>query len=320
MRQAPSSSAQPAFSRQPEIMKPMLGYITNPLVRHSAERDPAALERYRRDPATAVVFMAGELAVLRAGGPGTGLLAADDLGRVPTYREQAFLGTLNGRPVIATLAGAETGDLFKDDPAFVVTDLRSVALHGLVPPEELGVLAMAKSLLDWHRRHRFCANCGNPTVPAQAGFRRDCAACGTEHFPRTDPVVIMLVARGSRCLLGRQARFAAGSYSCLAGFLEPGETIEDAVRRETFEESGVRVGAVAYAMSQPWPFPSSLMIGCVAEALSDDIVIDTNELEDARWFSRDEVRLMFASRHPQELRVPPPIAIAHHLLRQWVEA
>ena len=231
--------------------------------------------------------------------------------------EQVFLGTLGERPVIGTLAPPEAADLFRVDPDFVVSDLRTAAVQGLVPAEELGILAMAKSLLDWHRRHRFCAQCGSPTHAAAAGFRRDCSQCGTEHFPRTDPVVIMLVVRGGNCLLGRQARFIANTYSCLAGFLEPGETIEDAVRRETYEEAGVRIGAVSYTASQPWPFPSSLMIGCTAEALTDAITIDRAELEDARWFSKDEVRQMIDRQHPQDLMVAAPIAIAHHLIRGW---
>jgi NAD+ diphosphatase len=291
----------------------------NPLVRHSAERDPEALAHHAGDPRAATILLAGDLPILRAGEPGTGLLGANDLERLNVHEERVFLGTLENRPVLATLAPAEAAELYRDDPAFAVTDLRSIAVQGLVPVEELGILAMAKSMLDWHRRHRFCANCGAPTKLAQAGFRRDCAACGAQHFPRTDPVVIMMITRGDRCLLGRQARFATGSYSCLAGFLEPGETIEAAVRRETFEEAGVRVGAVSYGMSQPWPFPSSIMIGCVGEALTEEIVMDREELEDARWFSRDEVRLMLERRHPEGLITPPPVAIAHHLIRQWAE-
>src|SRR5690606_24444900 len=229
--------------------------------------------------------------------------------RLPGHREQVLLGTLRGRPVIATLAPGEAADIFASDPAFAVTDLRTIAVNGLVPAEELGMLAMAKSLLGWHERHRFCANCGAPTGVAQAGFRRDCAACGAQHFPRTDPVVIMLIARGDKCLLGRQARFAPNVYSCLAGFLEPGETIEDAVRGETFEEAGVRVGKVGYLASQPWPFPSSLMIGCIGEAETDEIVRDTAELEDARWFSRDDIRRMLDGTH-EDFAAPAPIAIA----------
>jgi NAD+ diphosphatase len=299
-------------------MPPVLGFVTNPLVRHSAERDPDALARHAEDPRTAQVLIAGDGAILRAGAPGTGLLTGADLARVPGRHEQVFLGTLQDRPVVATLLAAEAADLFKEDPAFAVADLRSIAVQGLVAPEEQGILAMAKSLLDWHRRHRFCANCGAPTALSQAGFRRDCAACGTQHFPRTDPVVIMLIARGDHCLLGRQPRFPPGMYSCLAGFLEPGETIEDAVRRETFEEAGIRVGAVSYAASQPWPFPSSLMIGCIGEALSETITIDREELEDARWFHRDEIRLMLDRRHPDGLAAANPIAIAHHLVRRWM--
>ena len=169
------------------------------------------------------------------------------------------------------------------------------------------------------RRHRFCANCGARTVVAHAGFRRDCPACETQHFPRTDPVVIMLVTRGtSACSAGRPG-FRPRTYSCLAGFLEPGETVEDAVRRETFEEAGIRVGAVRYLASQPWPFPSSLMIGCEGEAESDEIVIDKTELEDVRWFSRDDVRQMLDGTHA-EFAAPSPIAIAHHLLREWMKS
>jgi len=296
-----------------------IGYITNPLVRHSAERDPEALTRHAEDPKAAIVLLAGDIPILRAGEPGTALLPASILGRLPGHREQVFLGTLRDRPVIATLVSPDAAETFGADPAFAVTDLRSIAVRGLVPAEELGILAMAKSMLDWHNRHRFCANCGAPTEAAQAGFRRDCAACGAQHFPRTDPVVIMLIARGDKCLLGRQTRFPEKMYSCLAGFLEPGETIEDAVRRETFEEAGVRVGKVGYLASQPWPFPSSIMIGCIGEAETDEIVMDAAELEDARWFSRDDVRRMLDGTH-ERYAAPSPIAIANHLIRLWAKA
>ncbi len=147
-----------------------------------------------------------------------------------------------------------------------------------------------------------------------AGYRRHCPRCTADHFPRTDPVVIIVVRSGDGTLLGRQASWVKGRYSALAGFMEPGETIEEAARREVFEESGIRVGAISYVASQPWPFPSSLMIGLIGEALNRDIVIDGNELEHARWFSRDELRLMFEDRHPEGLGVPPPMAIAHRIL------
>jgi NAD+ diphosphatase len=140
-----------------------------------------------------------------------------------------------------------------------------------------------------------------------------------QHFPRTDPVVIMLAIDGDNCLLGRSPRFAPTMWSCLAGFIEPGESIEDAVHRETLEEAGIVCGRVKYFASQPWPFPSSLMIGCHAEAVTRDIVVDRTELEDARWFSKDEVTAMLLRRHPDGLTTPPPVAIAHHIVRAWVE-
>ena len=150
------------------------------------------------------------------------------------------------------------------------------------------------------------------------GWKRVCPACAAEHFPRVDPVAIMLVASGDDCLLGRQARFPEGVWSCLAGFIEPGETVEEAVRREVQEEAGVAVGAVRYLGAQPWPFPSSLMIGCRAEALAREIVVDRLELEDARWFPRAEARAMLDRTHPDGLTTPPPLAIAHHLIRAFV--
>jgi NAD+ diphosphatase len=181
------------------------------------------------------------------------------------------------------------------------------------------VLGQAKAILSWHVRHGFCANCGAATRPAAAGWRRECDACKAQHFPRTDPVVIMLALDGERCVLGRQSRWPMGMYSCLAGFVEPGETIEEAVRREIREEAGIACGEVAYLASQPWPFPSSLMIGCFARATSRDIVVDDVELEDARWFKHDEVMAMFDKRHPEGLTAPMPMAIAHHILRVWAE-
>ncbi|MET0532220.1 MAG: NAD(+) diphosphatase [Microvirga sp.] len=294
-----------------------LGYTSNTLVRHTVEHDPEALAKAAEDPKSALILLAGDQPILRAGEPGTSLLPFSALDRLPAHKEQVFLGLLGDRPVIATLASPETAELFQD-PAYTATDLRSIASQGLVRTEELGILAMAKSMLDWHNRHRFCANCGAPSKAAQAGFRRDCAACGAQHFPRTDPVVIMLVTRGDKCLLGRQPRFVEKVYSCLAGFLEPGETIEDAVRRETFEEAGIRVGEVRYLASQPWPFPSNIMIGCQGEAISDEINFDREELQDARWFSKDDVRRMLDGTH-EDFAAPMPIAIANHLLREWVK-
>jgi len=297
-----------------------LGFVGNTLLRDSAERDRNLIERHRADPEARTVAIAGDIPILRVNGVrATALLPLADLERAPVRHEQAFLGTLQGRPVFAVLLEAASIDAFKQDAAFQPIDLRSIAVQGLVPGDELGILAEAKALLFWHSRHRFCPNCGAPTALSCAGFRRDCASCKTQHFPRTDPVAIMLVHRDGRCLLGRQERFVPNMYSCLAGFIEPGETIEDAVRRETFEEAGVRVGGVRYLASQPWPFPSSLMIGCLGEALSDEITLDRDELEDGRWFSRQEVLSMIERRHPDGLSTPPPMAIADFLIRSWVE-
>jgi NAD+ diphosphatase len=199
-------------------------------------------------------------------------------------------------------------------------DYRSVYTQGLIDPAALGALAQGASLLAWHATHRFCGRCGHNTESSDGGYKRVCLNCNAEHFPRTDPVAIMLTVTQEKCLMGRGRHFAPGMYSALAGFIEPGETIEAAVRRETFEEAGIRLGRVVYHASQPWPFPHTLMIGCFGEALNEDIHADTRELEDCRWFSRDEVRDMLAGSHAGGLSVPPSGAIAHHLIRAWVES
>jgi len=205
----------------------------------------------------------------------------------------------------------------REDILFV--DVRSVAVRALVDPPTVSLLGFAKAMLGWHARHGFCANCGRPTLVVAGGWRRECPSCNALHFPRTDPVVIMLCVDGETCLLGRQARFPKGFYSCLAGFMEPGETIEDAVKREVAEEAGIACVDVSYAWTQPWPFPSSLMIGCFARAATTDIVVDKTELEDARWFSRQDVRLMLEGRHPDGLLAPQKIAIARTLMAAWAE-
>jgi NAD+ diphosphatase len=242
--------------------------------------------------------------------------------------EQVLLGRRGEAPLFATLLRPETavrteatGLLAipgREDLA--ILDLRGLAAKAALERPVIAMMAQAKSLLFWHDRHRFCSSCGAPSAMASAGWKRECAACGAQHFPRTDPVVIMLATRGDRCLLGRQARFAPGMYSALAGFLEPGETIEEAVRREVMEEAGVRVGRVTYLASQPWPFPATLMIGCLVEALGDEITVDYSELEDARWFTRAEVQEMLGGAHENGLGAPQPIAIARSLMRAWAFA
>ncbi len=185
-----------------------------------------------------------------------------------------------------------------------------------LPPPEATLAATARALFNWHRTHGFCAACGAASEMTMGGWQRDCPACGARHFPRTDPVVIMLVLRGNRLLLGRSPGWPEGMYSALAGFVEPGETIEAAVRREVAEETGITVGAVRYLSSQPWPFPSSLMIGCVAEALDMQITLDA-ELDDALWVSREEMVEAFAGVHPT-IRAARPGSIARQMIGEWL--
>lgn len=194
-------------------------------------------------------------------------------------------------------------------------DLRAVMTRLSARDAELA--ATARALFAWHETHGFCAKCGAKSEMDRAGWQRVCPACGGHHFPRTDPVVIMLVTRGNRALLGRSPGWPEGMYSCLAGFVEPGETIEAAVRREVMEEAGVPVGEVSYVTSQPWPFPASLMMGCRAEALADEITIDPAEIEDARWVTREELAAV-AAGDSDAMRPARPGAIAHFLLQLWL--
>ena len=200
-----------------------------------------------------------------------------------------------------------------DGAAF--TELRSIM--AALTPREAELAATGRGLIEWHRTHGFCAKCGAPSKMVEAGWQRHCGACDRMHFPRTDPVVIMLVTHGNSVLLGRSPGWPEGMYYLLAGFVEPGETIEAAVRRETFEEAGIRVGTVSYLASQPWPFPASLMIGCHGEALNSDITIDPTEIEDARWISREEMAEAQAGRHPV-IRAGRKGAIARFLIEHWL--
>jgi NAD+ diphosphatase len=266
----------------------------------------------------AYVVFRDSLVVKRDGEATRALLTIDEALKFGANPGTVFLGLRDGAPVFGMGISAPSAEklIGRDDVA--VNELRGMAMQGAVPPEELSAVAMAKSMVNWHQRHGFCANCGTKTAMREGGWKRECPSCKAEHFPRTDPVVIMLVTKGDKCLMGRQSRFMTGMYSCLAGFVEAAETIEDAVKREVFEEAGIRCTDVAYYMTQPWPYPSSLMIGCTARALNEDIVVDRIELEDARWFDRDEARLMLTRKHPDGLAGPHPFAIAHHLLGRWV--
>ncbi len=300
---------------------PYLGYTAS-MVERAAElrADAAALAGLQNRPDARAYAIAGEMVILKKA-----LTVADPLFAIQEARalgetaETVFLGFVDKAPRFACALDPAAADTLKAREELVVTDLRTIAVNALVAREHLSPLAEGKALLGWHRRHRFCPNCGARSMPVEAGWRRDCPRCDTQHFPRTDPVVIMLPVAQERCVLGRSYRFQKGMWSCLAGFMEPGESIEEAVRRETREEVGIACGKVSYFASQPWPFPSSLMIGCHAQALSSDIVIDRTELDDARWFEREEVIAMLRRCHPEGLSTPPQVAIAYHIIRAWVE-
>ncbi len=228
----------------------------------------------------------------------------------------AFLGLYRDTPLFAVDAsGAEDPAPLLAPSLGVFADLRAAA--GVLPPGEAAILAHARGLMHWRARHGFCAHCGARAEPHSAGNVTLCPACGTHHFPRTDPAVIMLVTRGDRALLGHSQRFPTSTmYSTLAGFVEPGESLEEAVAREVFEETGVRTGRVTYHSSQPWPFPASIMLGFYAEALSEAITLDPAELADARWFTREQVRAPEA----HGFSTPRRDSIASRLIEDWMHA
>ena len=275
-----------------------------------------ALEGHR-DARAYVVYRDSLVVKQDEGGP-RALLSIEEALKFGANPGTIFLGLRDGAAIFGMGIAAAAAEKLIGRNDVAVTELRGMAMQGIVPPEQLSAIAMAKSMVSWHQRHGFCANCGTRTSMKDGGWKRECPSCKAEHFPRTDPVVIMLVTAGDKVLLGRQKQFLPGMYSCLAGFVEAAETIEDAVRREIFEESGIRCTDVNYYMTQPWPYPSSLMIGCTARATNEDIVVDRSELEDARWFDRAEATLMIKRQHPDGLAGPHPFAIAHHLLGRWV--
>jgi len=228
-----------------------------------------------------------------------------------------FLG-LDGDTAVFALDLSGAGDPAKDELLASLgyfSDARRAAQ--MVSAKHAAVIAQAKALLDWHQRHGYCPRCGAPTTIMDAGYRRLCGKCNAEHFPRVDPVVIMLATYDDTCLVGRGRQFPPGMFSALAGFMEPGETIEEAVLRELMEEASLKVSEVTYYATQPWPFPSSLMIGCFAKAQSREVKVDQNELAEVRWLERRVARELIAGQQIDGLRVPEPIAIAHHLIKTW---
>ena len=293
-------------------------YTCSPLDRAAHKRDDADfIEAALQNPDTlyAPVWRARSLMKGVAEGAPEGLLltgAAAEAVRM-AGGPWAYLGDWQGRPTFAVDCSAAEDPLpLLPDGFGTFTDLRAVA--GLLPAEEACVLAHARGLMHWRLKHRFCGVCGAVCEPRSAGNAMRCTGCEAQHFPRTDPAVIMLVVRGDHALLGNSPRFVANMYSTLAGFVEPGESLEEAVRREVLEESGIQVGAVRYHSSQPWPFPASIMLGFYAEALSEEITIDPVELRDARWFSREQMQN--AKEHGFSL--PRGDSIARRLIEDWM--
>ncbi len=286
-----------------------LGFTGAPLNRvDHLRRDSVALDALRLGPSARFVAFS-ELRPILDMSSGKPELLWLTSGQIPADAPWVFLGLRESESCFAISLPA----------AAIVPgqamELRAAAAQ--MTSSSAAVLGQARSLLAWHSRHQRCSVCGSKTYSVKGGYQRTCESetCKSEHFPRTDPVVIMLVIDGDRCLLGRQSRFPAGFYSSLAGFVEPGESIEEAVAREVFEEAGVRVSRVRYVASQPWPFPSSLMIGCFAEATSTAITMDPTELEDAKWFTKAEARAALAGNGP--FKCSPPFAIAYNLLSAW---
>jgi len=296
-------------------------YTGSPLDRASGRRDDDGFVAAALDDPQALfapVWRARSLlANVEAGAPEAVLLSGDAARALRMAGGPwAFLGLWEGRPTFAVDCSATDDPLPLLPPAMgAFQDLRAVA--GLLPPGEASVLAHARGLMHWRVKHRFCGVCGGPCEPRSAGNAMACTACAAQHFPRTDPAVIMLVVRGDRCLLGHSHRFPTTTmFSTLAGFVEPGESLEEAVRREVFEETGVHVGRVGYHSSQPWPFPSSIMLGFHAEGLSEAIALDTEELKDARWFTRAEI----AAPEAHGFSLPRVDSIARRLIEDWLHA
>ena len=310
------------FDGAPLAADPELGFAVSSLDRAAHRRDDGAwLKQALAAPGSRFAILCRDTPVLGWDGAALAPLhSADTVAALAPAGEPLFLGLDGGEPRFAVDLAPTRFDDLKARGDLKLIDMRSIAMQGLFTPGLIGLIGTAKAMLGWHQRHRFCSNCGKPSVSASAGWKRRCDACKAEHFPRTDPVAIMLTIDGDRCLMGRSPNFPENRYSCLAGFMEPGETIEDAVRRETLEEAGIRLGRVRFLTAQPWPFPSSLMIGCLAEAISTEITIDPAELADARWFTREEVRQILEDRHPAGITAPPRMAIANHIMRVFVDA
>ena len=301
-------------------------FAGNRLERASENREDDALGRVLDDPAVRAIAFAKGRVVVDVGTADALMPPGAFAAYEPKLELAVWLGNDASGPVVALPLGVDPSETGMPERLKAI-DYRSLAAQSLLSGEQTGMVAQGAALLAWNATHRFCSRCGAASTPVAGGYKRVCPQCEAQHFPRTDPVVIMLAVRGDHCLLGRGRHFPEGMFSALAGFVEPGETIEDAVRRETLEESGIHIGRVRYHATQPWPFPHTLMIGCFGEAVSETIDHDARELADCRWFTRAAVReaVEDGERHrgvgsageTGAFFVPPPMAIAHQLMRAW---
>jgi NAD+ diphosphatase len=302
-------------------MKPHV-FAGNPFDRGDAQRrDQAWLDAQAKHPQSRILPLC-QLDILIQAEPSfeLGWLSPSAVEPLHVSIPPVFLGLQDGIAHFALDVSdvEEPLDKLHLGDAWQFQEARGAAAH--LSTEAAGIVAQSRAQVGWHQRHRFCSVCGQPTEQGRGGHVRTCTACKAQHFPRTDPVAIMLISDGDYCLLGQsRGRLSrTGRYSALAGFIDQGESIEEAVRREVKEEAGIEVGEVRYHSSQPWPFPSSLMIGCHGVAATTDIHIDAEEMTDVRWFRREEVRAALRHENPH-LQVPDAIAIAHHLIRAWAE-
>ena len=296
----------------------LVGFAQNHLIRDAENRDEQSLPNALADPNARLYLYAGGRVITRTGDNAACHFSKREAEIFkPKYENAILLGITEDGPRIAVGVGIDVETL---ESPFQAVDFRTMLYSSsLISDVDASAIGHGGSISYWNRMNRFCGKCGHASETKIGGYRRDCPNCDSKIFPSTDPVVIMLAVKDDKCLLGRSPHFQPGWYSTLAGFVEPGETIEAAVRRETFEESGIKVGQVHYFASQPWPFPHSLMIGVHAEALSDEIHMDESELEDCRWFSREEVHLMRTDKHPDGLKCPPSKAIASSIIGKWAE-
>ena len=301
-------------------MYPPHTFAANPLDRGEAERRDEQWIAGQAENSASQFLPFSNLNVLLGDDPGPtlGWLSTDGIPSDGAVSTPTMLGMMNGATHFAIEVNEDAAAFIEDWTGMKFEDCR--AAGELLPGPEGGIVAQARAQLDWHRRHRFCSVCGKPSEKRRGGQMRFCPACKAQHFPRTDPVVITVVEDkdGDRCLLGqsRGRLQRMRMYSALAGFMDQGEAIEEAVAREIMEEAGIQVKNVRYHSSQPWPFPSSLMIGCIAEAATTDINMDAEEMTDVQWFSRAEVLLALEGKS-EKLTVPAPLAIAHHLIKAW---